>query len=114
MVRNPQQSRMPDHSGPPNSPPSSNPVGQSKFVLSLAISAQLGGIISFIGWAADIPRLTDWDNAGISIQPNATVAVTTAGAALLLLSFGFRRIAAALGALVAFIGGSVLLGDEQG
>src|SRR2546423_15712137 len=107
MVRNPQQSRMPDHSGPPNSPPSSNPVGQSTFVLLLATYALLGGIISFIGWAADIPRLTDWDNAGISIQPNATVAVTTAGAALLL-SFGFRRIAAALGALVAFIGGSVL------
>src|SRR5947207_6251568 len=108
MVHNPQQSRMPDHSATPNSPPSSNPVGQSKLVLLLGIYALLGGVTSFTGWAADIPRLTDWDNTGISIQPNATVAVTTAGAALLLLSFGFRRIASALGALVAFIGGSVL------
>src|SRR5436190_5419922 len=83
MVHNPQQSRMPDHSATPNSPQFSNSVGQSKLVLLLGIYVLLGGVTSFTGWAADIPRLTDWDNTGISIQPNATVAVTTAGAALL-------------------------------
>ena len=43
------------------------------------------GLISFIGWAADLPRLTDWIGDGISIQPNATIAAMCSGAAILLL-----------------------------
>jgi len=74
----------------------------------LQVYVVTGGVISFIGWAANRPRLTDWVNNGISIQPNATVAVIAAGAALILLSYGFRPAAAVLGALVAIIGGSAL------
>jgi hypothetical protein len=44
--------------------------------------AALGGITSLLGWAADLPRLTDWNADGISIQPNATVAVMVSGLAL--------------------------------
>jgi signal transduction histidine kinase/ActR/RegA family two-component response regulator len=70
--------------------------------------ALLGGLISFIGWAADLPRLTDWNGGGISIQPNATIAAISSGATILLLAFGHRRIASACGVLVAAIGGSVV------
>jgi hypothetical protein len=45
--------------------------------------------ISFLGWLLDVPLLTDWHNNGISIQPNATVATMAAGAALVLVSFGY-------------------------
>jgi hypothetical protein len=45
----------------------------------------LGGVVSFAGWAADLPRLTDWNDGGISIQPNATIAAFTSGVAILLL-----------------------------
>jgi PAS domain S-box-containing protein len=68
----------------------------------------IGALISLIGWAADLPRLTDWNNIGISIQPNAAIAAISASAALILMISGFRRAAAILGALVTFIGASVL------
>jgi signal transduction histidine kinase/ActR/RegA family two-component response regulator len=67
-----------------------------------------GGLISFAGWATDLPRLTDWIGDGISIQPNATIAAICSGAAILLLEHGHRRIAALGGVLIAAIGGSVL------
>ena len=76
--------------------------------VALAVYALIGGLSSFIGWAADLPRLTDWIGNGISIQPNATVAALSSGLALLLLAFGHRYIAALCGALVAAIGGSTL------
>jgi signal transduction histidine kinase/CheY-like chemotaxis protein len=68
----------------------------------------VGGVVSFLGWVIDRPLLTDWDGDGISIQPNAALAATSAGAALLLLQVGARRIAASLGAFVALIGGATL------
>lgn len=75
----------------------------------LGLYALLGGLLSFAGWAADIQRLTDWYNNGISIQPNATVAVMCSGAALLLLGWGYRRTAAAIGVVIAMIGASALV-----
>jgi signal transduction histidine kinase/CheY-like chemotaxis protein len=74
------------------------------FVRGLGLFVALGGVLSFLGWALDVQGLTDWDGSGISIQPNATVAVMCAGTAVLLLTFGFRRAAAALGVVVAVIG----------
>ena len=68
--------------------------------------ALFGGLISFTGWAADLPRLTDWNGDGISIQPNASIATICGGVTILLLAFGHHRIAAACGVLVAAIGGS--------
>src|SRR5262245_54866672 len=68
----------------------------------------LGGIVSFGGYALDAPRLTDWIDSGISIQPNTTVAVTTAGLGLLGLRQALRRLTIACGCLLLFIGTSVL------
>ena len=62
-----------------------------------------------MGWPANLPRLTDWHNNGISIQPNAAVAVMCSGAALILLSWGPRLAAAGLGVIVGLIGASTLL-----
>ena len=87
-------------------------ISTVSLVLSVYVIA--GGLVSFIGWIADVPRLTDWINNGISIQPNTTVAVMAAGIAVILLTRGFYRAAAALGALVAFIGGSVLFESITG
>ena len=75
---------------------------------SLGLYAFAGGLISFLGWAADVPRLASWGQNGVTIQPNTTIAAMAAGAALILLVFGFRRAAAALGAFVTLIGSSVL------
>ena len=76
--------------------------------IALAAYAVIGGLSSFLGWAADLPRLTDWLGGGISIQPNATIAALSSGVTLLLLTFGHRYLAALCGALVAAIGGSTL------
>ena len=78
-------------------------------MLVLGLYTFVGGLISFFGWAANIQRLTDWYNNGISIQPNATVAVTCAGLAVLLLLRGDRRASAVLGVIVGFIGLTALV-----
>jgi PAS domain S-box-containing protein len=67
-----------------------------------------GGALSFLGWVLDLPRLADWDADGISIQPNAAIAATLAGAALLLLARARRVIAAVLGACVFLIGAATI------
>jgi hypothetical protein len=75
----------------------------------LATYVLAGGVVSLAGWFLDVPRLTDWDNNGISIQPNAALAVACAGAALLLVRYGYHRSAAIAGGVVAFMGASVIL-----
>src|SRR5262245_61138045 len=70
--------------------------------------ALLGGLVSFLGWAFNVRRLTDWSDSGISIQPNAAVCVTLAGMALILITVERRKFAAALGLIIALIGGATL------
>src|SRR5262245_206320 len=77
--------------------------------LGLAVYALAGGVLSFAGWVLDLPRLTDWINIGVSIQPNTTLAVIAAGAGLVLLARGRRRGAEVLGIVVTFIAGTALL-----
>ena len=73
--------------------------------IALALYAVAGGVTSFLGWMLDVPRLTDWEGTGISIQPNTTIAATSAGVALLLLlAQGRSRAAAVAAGLVAIIG----------
>src|SRR4051812_30926416 len=86
------------------------------FLIAVSLQAYvlIGGAVSFMGWVLDQPRLTDWINKGISIQPNATIAVIAAGAALILLSYGLRRLATFFGALVALIGTTVLFQNLSG
>jgi len=81
----------------------------SVVLLVVAAYVLLGGVTSFIGWYADVPRLTDWLGTGISIQPNAAIAVMSAAIALVLFRFGFRRSAGAVGVFVAAIGLTVLI-----
>src|SRR3982750_1764482 len=70
----------------------------------LGLYGFLGGVISLLGWVLDVPRLTDWSNTGVSIQPNTCLAITLTGSAVLLLSFEYRRAAAILGIAVFLIG----------
>src|SRR5688572_27898192 len=77
-------------------------------VLACAAYALVGGLSSFLGWALDIRRLTDWNNSGISIQPNATLCVTLSGLSLLMGSAGLRKPTAICDAVVALIGGATL------
>jgi PAS domain S-box-containing protein len=76
--------------------------------------ALLGGLLSFCGWAFDLRRLTDWNDAGISIQPNTALTAAAAGAGLLLILFERRRAAAALGLLVAAVGATIWLQNATG
>jgi hypothetical protein len=85
------------------------PLWPRRLSAALGLYALLGGAISFGGWALDVPRLTDWVNNGVSIQPNAAVLIMLAGAGVLLLRFGQRRVAMAIGGLVALSGGLNLL-----
>src|SRR6185503_3896461 len=81
--------------------------------LVLAVYALVGGLVSFFAYVADVPRLADWTNAGISIQPNAAIAVIAASVAVLLLR-RFPGQARMLGVLVALIGGTVLFQYASG
>jgi signal transduction histidine kinase/ActR/RegA family two-component response regulator len=74
----------------------------------LAVYAFVGGLLSFIAYVIDAPRLADWLNLGIAIQPNATIAVMAAAIAVLLLWAGYLRAAGVFGVFVAVIGATVL------
>jgi signal transduction histidine kinase/ActR/RegA family two-component response regulator len=86
-----------------------NPHLQRKLSQVLGLYALVAGAISFSGWPFDVPRLTDWFDDGVSIQPNTAVLIATAGAAVLVLSSGFRRITLVLGTLVGLAGAVNLL-----
>lgn len=75
----------------------------------LGAYALVGGTVSLLGWVLDNRRLTDWDDTGVSIQPNAAVAVILTGIAILLLTAGYRRVAFIPAAVVTLIGGSSLI-----
>ena len=87
------------------SEPQSSAVGWPRYAaIALAVYVFVGGFVSFLGYPFDLPRLTDWNNEGISIQANTTVAVMATGLTVLLLQFGFRKLPIALSIIVAFIG----------
>ena len=70
----------------------------------------LGGTASFLGWAVDVYRLTDWSGSGITMKPNAALAAAAAGLALLLTLKGAHQTGIrVLGIFVAAIGGATLL-----
>src|SRR5262245_52800695 len=86
----------------------SKPAWPRAVSVTLSLYALVGGLVSFMGWALDRVRLTDWGDTGVSIQPNSTIAVMSAGAALIALNLGYRRLALGLGAFVGLIGASVI------
>ena len=67
-----------------------------------------------LAYVAERARLADWLNAGISIQPNAAIAVITAALAVLLMWGGYARAAGVLGVVVAAIGGTVIFESASG
>ena len=77
--------------------------------IALAVYGLIGGLSSFLGWPLDLPRLTDWEGRGISIQPNATIAAIAASSAVLFLISGARRVALVLGTVVFLIGATALV-----
>jgi signal transduction histidine kinase/ActR/RegA family two-component response regulator len=82
--------------------------------IAAAVYAIVGGAVGFSGWALDLPRLTDWNNEGISMFPNTALCAALSGTALLLLvskkqSSRSRTMSRALAAFVATIGGLTLL-----
>jgi PAS domain S-box-containing protein len=72
--------------------------------------ALAGAVLSFIGWAAGIYRLTDWFGSGINIKTNTSIAIAAAGVALLLTltRLPVKWLVRALGLLVALVGGLTL------
>lgn len=78
------------------------------FSMCAAGYALLGGLAGFAGWAFDVPRLTDWDNDGICIQPNAALCAALMGAGLLCFTYGLRKCAFVCGGIAGCIGAITL------
>jgi signal transduction histidine kinase/ActR/RegA family two-component response regulator len=81
----------------------SNMRAESRLAAALASFAVAGGALSFLGWAFDAPRLTDWFARGISIQPNAALISVCIGGAVLLQIFRRNRAAAVIAAVASAI-----------
>ncbi|MES2659075.1 MAG: ATP-binding protein [Verrucomicrobiota bacterium] len=63
-----------------------------RLAATTAIYAVLGGAVTLVGWATEVPRLTDWPGTGISMFPNAAVCAMACGFGLLvLLGAGLKR-----------------------
>jgi len=75
----------------------------------LAVAVLVGGSLSLLGWCANIPRLTDWINTGISIQPNSALCAILAGLGLLASSQHLRNIRSTLGLAITAIASVILL-----
>ena len=56
----------------------------SRVVATAGTYALIAGLIALAGWAAELPRLTDWKGDGISMFPNTAVCAALAGLALVL------------------------------
>jgi signal transduction histidine kinase/ActR/RegA family two-component response regulator len=95
--------------------PGSEPVSALKtrgvghtFALAAAAYAVIGSFVSFLGWPLDIPRLTDWFNDVVSIQPNTAVLIMLSAIGVILVQFRVWIAVVTLGALVA-VGGIAIL-----
>jgi hypothetical protein len=107
-VRLPQSARTPTPAAP---------AWPAALVIAAAACAVAGGIVTLVGWAFEIPRLTDWRNDGISMFPNTAACAALSGAALLSNGLPRRRwrtLTSVLGTLVALIGGATLLENLSG
>ena len=87
-----------------------HPIPRWPFTLALTLGgvAFVGAAASFLAWVVDVPRLADWLDRGISIQPNTALGLTVAAAALAAAALGHRTIAGFCGLVVTAIGGATL------
>lgn len=73
--------------------------------------ALLGGLITLCGWLFEVERLKDWIGSGVTMKANTAIAMSAAGAAVLIGAFAPARVVArrilALG--VALLGGITLV-----
>ena len=71
--------------------------------IGAGLCGALIGLIALIGWAANIPRLTDWTNNGISMFPNTALCALLSGAGLILYARAHGLLAALAGGLVTLV-----------
>jgi hypothetical protein len=93
------------------------PAKARSIVAAAGVYAFLVGGLTLLGYALDVRRLTDWDDDGISMFPNAAVCAFLCGLALLLVAVGGMswRIAVRMAAgVVGSIGGLTLLQHLSG
>src|SRR5688572_24815672 len=76
--------------------------------IAAGVYALVGSVISFLGWPLDSPRLTDWFNDGVAIQPNTAVLIMLSATGMILAQLRAWRAAVTLGAVVA-VGGIAIL-----
>src|SRR5215475_3837489 len=85
----------------------------TRFTAMAALYAFSGGAIALLGWALNIPRLTDWNNSGISMFPNTAICAVLSAATLFLLNKKDSRlprlIARILASMVVVTGGLTLV-----
>src|SRR5688572_23788729 len=76
-----------------------------------------GGCAALIGWAAHIPRLTNWTGDGIAMFVNTAIMAVCAGAALALRTLERQwatRVTRVLGLFVAILGAATLFQHISG
>lgn len=72
--------------------------------------AVVAGALSLLGWAIDMPRLTDWLDSGITIKANTAICAIACGAAtLLMVSLPRATLLVRLLSLVAMVLGALTL-----
>jgi signal transduction histidine kinase/CheY-like chemotaxis protein len=88
-------------------PSATQPGWSRRISTALSIYALVGGAVSFSGWALSIPRFKDWSGGGITIKPNAALAVVVSAIGALVLSRRPKstRALRVLGGFVAIVGG---------
>ncbi len=64
--------------------------GLRAIATSAGLFGVLGGIVTLLGWALNIPRMTDWLHSGISMFPNAAIGGMLIGVALIILAWSGR------------------------
>jgi len=73
-----------------------------------AVYAVAAGLVTLVGWAADVQRLADWKNDGISMFPNTAVSALLSGLAILMTARS-RALVRILGVAVASVAGMTFL-----
>lgn len=92
---------------------STGAVAARLFVSAGGTYALVVGVLTLLGYAFSVPRLSDWDNDGISMFPNAAACAALSGVALLVLTTtrarpSWRIVLRVNACLVALLGGLTL------
>jgi PAS domain S-box-containing protein len=87
------------------------PMWPRTLAMTVAALVVTGGVVTMVGWIAQVPGLTDWRNDGISMFPNTAICALASGVALWSIAAPSRRraLTAAFALLVAVIAGMTLV-----